>query len=128
MDERNLKRLEFDRVKEKLAGFAVSNLGRELIDELVPYSNRDEIIIALAEVTEGRELLRLDPTARLDGWNDVRSQARRCDRGALLDAQELWYVLQTLTACRQIKSFFSERQDRYVRLNEIALGLGNFRN
>ncbi len=127
MDERNLRRLEFDRVKERLAEFAASNLGRELIDELVPYSNREEIIIMLAEVTEGRELLRLDPTARLDGWNDVRQQARRCERGALIDPQELWYVLQTLTACRQIKHFFSERQDRYIRLNEIALGLGSFK-
>ncbi|KAF1085653.1 Endonuclease MutS2 [Sporotomaculum syntrophicum] len=127
MDVRNLKRLEFDRVKGKLIEFAASKIGRELIEELVPYSNRDEILIALAEVTEGRELLRLDPTARLDGWNDVRSQVRRCERGGVLDPQELWYVLQTLTACRQIKHFFSERQERYTRLHEIALGLGSFK-
>lgn len=107
MDERNLKRLEFDRVKEKLAEFAVSTPGRELIGDLVPFSNRDEIVNALEEVTEGRELLRLDPTARLGGWNDVRQQARRCERGALLDPQELWHVLQTLTACRQIKNFLA---------------------
>ncbi|AGL01173.1 endonuclease MutS2 [Desulfoscipio gibsoniae] len=128
MDERNLKRLEFDRVKEKLAEFAVSTPGRELIGDLVPFSNRDEIVNALEEVTEGRELLRLDPTARLGGWNDVRQQARRCERGALLDPQELWHVLQTLTACRQIKNFFSERQDSYTRLNEIAMGLGSFKD
>ncbi len=127
MDERNLKRLEFDRVKGKLAEFAASKIGRELIEELVPYSNRDEILIALAEVTEGRNLLRLDPTARLDGWNDVRPQVRRCEREGLLEPQELWYVLQTLTACRQIKHFFSERQERYARLHEIALGLGSFK-
>jgi len=127
MDERNLKRLEFDRVKEKLTTFAASNPGRELIEDLVPSSNLDEIIIALAEVTEGRELLRLDPTVRLDGWNDVRPQARRCERGALLDPQELWYVLQTVSACRQIKSYFSERQEKYAKLSEIALGLGNFK-
>ncbi|WP_347490790.1 endonuclease MutS2 [Desulfoscipio sp. XC116] len=127
MDERNLKRLEFNKVKEKLALFAASEPGRELIYNLIPYGHRDEIVTALEEVTEGRELLRLDPTARLDGWNDVRQQARRSERGALLDPQELWHVLQTLMACRHIKSFFSERQDRYVRLNEIAQGLGNFK-
>lgn len=127
MDERNLKRLEFNRVKEKLAEFAASQPGRELVEELLPYNNRDEIVAALAEVTEGRELLRLDPTARLDGWNDVRPQARRCARGALLEPQELWHVWQTLVACRQIKHFFSERQDRYRRLNEIAQGLGTFK-
>lgn len=127
MDERNLKRLEFDRVKGKLTEFAVSNIGRELIEALVPYNNRDEIIIALAEVTEGRELLRLDPTARLDGWNDVRPQLRRCKRGGMLEPQELWNTLQTLTACRQIKHFFSERQEQYARLYEIVLGLGSFK-
>lgn len=127
MDERNLRRLEFNRVKEKLAEFAASQPGRELVEELLPYNNRDEMVAALAEVTEGRELLRLDPTARLDGWNDVRPQVRRCGRGALLEPQELWHVWQTLAACRQIKHFFSERQDRYPRLNEIAQGLGTFK-
>ena len=128
MDERNLKRLEFNRIKENITALASSNPARELIGEMAPYTNKDKIIIALAEVTEGRELLRLHPTTRLDGWNDVRMPVQRCGRGALLDAEELWRICQTLSACRQIKHFFSEHQSIYTLFNEISLGLGNFKD
>lgn len=127
MNERNLKRLEFDRVKERLAGYAASEPGRELALNLFPLGDIDDINDALARVTEGREVLRLEPNARLDGWNDVREQARRCARGGVLEPLDLWHVLQTLAASRQIASFFRERQEKYTRLSEIALGLGDFR-
>ncbi|MCL2336256.1 MAG: endonuclease MutS2, partial [Firmicutes bacterium] len=127
MDERHLKRLEFDRVKERLAEYAVSEPGRELALNLVPLEDLDDIVAALDRVTEGREVLRLEPSARLDGWKDVREQARRCARGGVLEPLELWHVLQTMTAARQIASFFRERQEKYIMLHEIALGLGDFR-
>ncbi|HBX24563.1 MAG TPA: endonuclease MutS2 [Desulfotomaculum sp.] len=127
MNERHIKRLEFERVKERLAGFAASEPGRELALNLTPLRDIDDINDALARVTEGREVLRLEPSARLDGWNDVREQARRCARGGVLEPLELWHVLQTLTASRLIASFFRERRDKYTRLSEIALGLGDFR-
>lgn len=128
MDERICRRLEFNKVKEKLAEFAASEPGREMARNLVIFKDRDVIINELAEVTEGKELLRLEPTARLDGWNDIRKQVRRCARGIILDPQDLWYVVQTLTACRLIKLFFDERREKYLRLSEIALGLGNFKD
>jgi len=127
MNERHLKRLEFDRVKERLAGYAASEPGRELALKLFPLGDIDDINDALARVTEGREVLRLEPGARLDGWNDVREQARRCSRGGVLEPLELWHVLQTMTASRLIASFFRERQEKYARLSQIALGLGDYR-
>lgn len=127
MDERNFKRLEYDKVKEKLAEYAASEPGREMVRNLVPFKDPLEIKNALAEVTEGRELLRFEPTARLDGWNDVRESVRRSVRGIVIDAQELWLVLQTLAAVRYIKSFFNERKEKYPRLTEISIGLGDFK-
>ena len=127
MNERNLKRLEFHRVKERLAGYAYSEPGRELALNLAPLGDLEMINHALARVTEGREVLRLEPTARLDGWNDVREQARRSARGGVLEPPDLWHVLQTLAASRQIASFFRQRVELYPRLSQIALGLGDFR-
>lgn len=127
MDERNLKRLEFDKVKHKLAAYAGSEPGREIIENLLPFKSSEEIIQALAETTEGRELLRLEPAASLGGWNDIREEVQRCQRGGVLDAGELWYVLQTLATSRQVRNFFHERQDKYRCLGEIALGLGDFK-
>ncbi len=127
MDERNLRRLEFDRVKGCLAEYAASEPGRERVYSLLPKNDIEDIKEALSLVTEGREILRLEPNARLDGWNDVREQARRCGRGGVLEPQDLWHVVQTIAAIRQIASFFRERRDRYPLLAKIATGLGDFR-
>lgn len=123
--ERVLKRLEFDKVLDRLAAYAQSELGRERIMELVP--STDPVIIGRwqAETTEGRELLRLDPVAELTGWHDIRGALTRASRFAMLSAEELFAVGETLAASRRIKKFFSEKNDRYPLLAELAEALTN---
>lgn len=123
--ERVLKRLEFDKVLELLAAYAQSELGKERVRELVP--STDPVLIERwqAETSEGRELLRLDPVAELTGWHDVRQALTRASRYAMLSAEELFAVGETLAASRRVKKFFSEKNDRYPLLAELAEALTN---
>lgn len=121
--ERTLKRLEFDKVLARLAEHAHSELGKERARELVPSTDREVIKRWQAETTEGRELLRLDPVAELGGWHDVRQAVARAARFAVLSAEELLAVGETLAASRRIKKFFAEKSSRYPLLNELAEAL-----
>ncbi len=123
MDEKTLKRLEYHKILEQLASCAGSHLGRERALALRPIDEFAVILRWQAETSEGRELLRLDPTAELGGWKDIRAQLRRVERGAVLDPEELAAVAYTLTACRAIKKFISERQERYPLLYGLAYSL-----
>lgn len=123
MDNKTLKRLEYQKILEQLAAHAGSALGREKALALKPLDDLAEILRRQAEASEGRELLRLDPTAELGGWKDIRSQLQRAGRGAVLEPEELAAVGDTLTAGRLIKSFLQEKQERYPLLGELALGL-----
>nr|WP_238457835.1 endonuclease MutS2 [Desulforamulus ferrireducens] len=120
-----LRRLEFDKVLERVAAFAQSELGRQRVRELVPSTNLLEIKRWQAETTEGREMMRLEPLTELSGWHDVREPLKRAARFAVLSAEELFAVGETLAASRQIKKFFSERTDRYPLMAEIAEALTN---
>ncbi|MFZ5631847.1 MAG: endonuclease MutS2 [Bacillota bacterium] len=126
MEEKTLRRLEYYKVLERLAGFAGSPLGRELALQLVPVGNIDLIVRRQSETTEGRELMRLDPAADLGGWYDVREQARQARREIVLDPEGLLAVGRTLSAIRRIKKFFLDRYDRYPLMAGISEGLGNF--
>lgn len=126
MEQRNLKRLEFDKVLQRLAGHTRSPLGRELVEELLPKTDRDEIEHLQAETTEGRELLRLEPGADMGGWYDIRDEVKRAARGVVLEAKELENIGKTLSASRRIKNFLLERREKYPILGEIAKKLGNF--
>jgi DNA mismatch repair protein MutS2 len=125
MDKKVFKRLEFHKVLEQLASFAGSPLGKERVMNLEPVDDPGIIIRWQKETTEGRELMRLDPTAEIGGWKDVRVQIKRADRGALLEPEELAAVADTLTAGRLLKNFLQERQERYPLLSELSFALAS---
>lgn len=120
VDVKTLKRLEFYKILEQLANFAGSALGRERVSALAPAADRLLIERMQAETTEGKELLRLDPTAELGGWRDIRTPLLKLERGAVLEPEELLPVGDTLTACRLIKKFFAGRPGKYPILEEIT--------
>ncbi|MCF8011383.1 MAG: endonuclease MutS2 [Clostridiales bacterium] len=126
MDQRNLKRLEYDKLLQKLSEYTRSSMGRELVEGMLPKIDVKEIKYLQSETTEGRELLRLEPGADISGWEDIRDEISRAARRIVLDSQDLYKVSVTLSAARRIKNFLFERQDKYKIMGEIALGLGNF--
>ncbi|MHB1041588.1 MAG: endonuclease MutS2 [Eubacteriales bacterium] len=120
VDIKTLKRLEFHKILEQLADCAGSVQGREKAYALTPVSERLLIERMQAETTEGRELLRLDPTAELGGWRDIRTSLLKLERGAVLEPEELLPVGDTMTACRLIKKFFAGCPGKYKLLEEIT--------
>jgi len=126
MDRRNLKRLEFHKVIQRLAEHTRSPMGRELAESLTPGLQLKDIQHRQAETTEGRELLRLEPGADIGGWRDVRDAVRRAARGIVLEPKELEDIHKTLAVTRKLKGFLSSREDTYPIMGEIAMGLGNF--
>jgi DNA mismatch repair protein MutS2 len=123
VNERVLKRLEYDKVLENLAGYCGTSLGRERVFALRPSVVPEEIIKAQAETTEGRKLLRLEPLAQTGGYSDVRQQVERASHGAVLEPADLLSVGYTLAACRQIKDFLTARLETYPLLGEIGAKL-----
>jgi len=123
MDSKTLLRLEYNKVKEQLAAYAGSPLGKERVMELEPVADLNTILRWQAETSEGRELLRLDPTAEINGWRDIRPQLQRAGRGALLEPEELTAIADTLTASRIVKRFLEEKRERYPILSELGFAL-----
>lgn len=120
MNDRVLKRLEYDKVLQILAGYCGTPLGRERVFALRPSVSPEEIITAQAETTEGRKLLRLEPLAQTGGYSDVRQQVERASHGAVLEPSDLLNVGHALAACRYIKDFLAARHETYPLLGEIG--------
>jgi len=125
-DAKTLERLEFDKIIERLARHAYSPLGREAALALAPTSDLPSIVRMLAETGEAVLLLRLDPTAELGGWYDVRESLARAERGAVLEGEALSRIGMTLGAVQRIKKFFKERSESYPILSRAASSLVSF--
>ncbi|MCS6851073.1 MAG: DNA strand exchange inhibitor protein [Gemmataceae bacterium] len=102
MDPHTLELLEFPKVRELLAGYATSSLGKDLARQIEPMTDPNRIRSDLALVTQMVDALGKGPSPPLAGLRDVRLLARRAAIGSMLSADQLLEVAETLTCCGNI--------------------------
>ncbi|MFO0798614.1 MAG: DNA strand exchange inhibitor protein [Gemmataceae bacterium] len=97
MDAHTLELLQFDKVRDLLAGYAATTLGRDLAGAIEPFTDPDLIRIETRLVTEMAEALGLGQAPPFSGLHDVRLLARRAAIGTMLTAEQLLEVADTLS-------------------------------
>ncbi|HEY1378272.1 MAG TPA: DNA strand exchange inhibitor protein [Gemmataceae bacterium] len=97
MDPHTLELLEFDKVRDLLAGYAACSLGKELARAVAPSTDAAAIRRDLDLVSEMALALGLGQSPPFGGLHDVRLTVRRAAIGAMLTAEQLLEVSETLT-------------------------------
>ncbi|MEK5390515.1 endonuclease MutS2 [Margalitia sp. FSL K6-0131] len=105
MQEKILKTLEFNKIKELLGEHASSTLGAERIQALKPSSSYEEVLQLQAETDEAANALRLRGHAPLSGIYDIRAHVKRAVIGGVLNPIELMQTASTIYASRNMKRF-----------------------
>src|SRR3954468_15137761 len=103
MQERALKVLEFTKVREQLLEQAVSSLGRDRINNLVPSTDFEEVVRLQKETDEAATAFRIKGNVPLSGVHDIRAHIKRSVIGGVLSPQELVQIASTIHASRQMK-------------------------
>jgi DNA mismatch repair protein MutS2 len=102
MDAHTLELLEFDKVRELVAGYAACALGKELARQVEPATDVERIRRELTLVSEMSEALGQGQAPPFVGLHDVRLTVRRAAIGAMLTAEPLLEIAETLTATGNI--------------------------
>jgi len=110
MNEFTLKKLEFDKIKARLANECSSGLGKEIVEKLEPIIDLEQIQVWQKETSEGVLIRRYEPQIPLGGILDIRSQIRKAEIGGILEPEEFLKVLDTLAASRKLKSFLTNKK------------------
>jgi DNA mismatch repair protein MutS2 len=116
MDSHTLELLEFPKVRQLLAGYAACSLGKDLARQIEPEREIARIREQLALVSEMVEMLAAGQAPPFGGVHDVRMLTRRAAIGAMLTAEQLLEVADTLTATGNIYRY-------RMRLSESCQGL-----
>ena len=104
MQERVLKVLEFEKVKEQLLEHVSSSLGREMAEKLVPSTNFEEVVQRQEETDEAAKVLRMKANIPLGGIFNIRPHVKSAVIGGMLSSHELMQVASTIHASRQMKT------------------------
>lgn len=119
----SLRVLEYDKIRQLLAGETLTPTGRELAVSLLPMSNPDRVAEALTEVSEAKRLIEEAGRAPLGGTADLRPLLSRLHaEGSRLPAEQLLEVATSLATAKSCKNYF-RRQELAPRLAELAGGL-----
>ncbi|WP_035286482.1 endonuclease MutS2 [Brevibacillus massiliensis] len=103
--ERVLKTLEYDKVIALLVDKASSLLGKERAGNARPFTNIEEVRLALQATDEASTVLRVKGSVPLGGIRDIRGPIQRARLGSILSPSELLDVASTIFSGRRLKQF-----------------------
>jgi len=101
--------LEYDKVKERLAEFAVSDLGKKRIRELEPSINKAVIETWLAETTEARAIVDRSSSVPLHSLNGIEDIMGKLGKGMTLTPEELTRIRGLLGEGKRLKRFMKDK-------------------
>ncbi len=105
MNDKALKKLEYNKIIDKLAALAGSGLGRELCKALVPSDNIVEIKARQKETSDALTRIYRKGSLGFYGLHDIRGSLKRLEIGSTLGAGELLQISSVLDAALRIKAY-----------------------
>ncbi len=120
MNEKALHTLEYDKMIQKLAGYAVSPMAKELALALMPSISMSEIALQQQETTEAVSMALRKGNPSFGGFREIRPQLKRAEMGGCLSVSELLYIGEFLYVCRKAKNYAKNegKEESYPRLDE----------
>ena len=125
MNNKSLEMLEFPRVRQIIAGYANSDISKELISELKPLNDIKKIKQLLEQSAEARRLLAVEHDFRPGIIEDIREIVGIAGRGKTLDAENLAAIVSTLTTIKNLKSSLRKISLEYPLIWEIAASIAD---
>lgn len=123
MHQKTLMLLEFDEIKQRLAAYAGSNLGKRLAGDLTPKIQLQAVQEMLRETSEARLILDAAGSPPMGGLADLTETLHRVRAGGVLDPLSLQAVGDFLRGCRRTKEFMLKRLDLAPKVAGYALGI-----
>jgi DNA mismatch repair protein MutS2 len=119
MDAHTIELLEFNKIRDLLAGYAACSLGKELARQLEADTDAERIRAELALVGEMVDALGQGLTPPFGGLHDIRLIVRRAAIGAQLTVEQLLEAADTLACTGNIYRYRMRLGDSQQRLADL---------
>lgn len=124
MDERALKVLEYNKITDRLSQMALSPMGRELAEGLLPSSSLSEVRMMQQETEEAVSIVLRKGDVPFQGLNDIRGSVKKVSKGSMLEPSELLKVADQMRCARLVKAFISgDIGTNFPMIDDLAEGL-----
>ena len=111
MNEKSKELLEYNKVKEILKGFSISEIGKKLIDELEPSLDINIINKNMDETTEARAITNMTSSIPLHSLSGIKNVKDKINKGMVLNEEDLSLLSGLLKDINKMKIFMEQKQD-----------------
>lgn len=105
MNAKVLKTLEYNKILDMLGRFASSAMAKELVRNLVPMNDLEEIQTAQKQTSDALARIFRKGSLNFGGIHDIGASLKRLEVGSTLSAVELLHISSNLDATLRIKSY-----------------------
>ncbi|MHB0998000.1 MAG: endonuclease MutS2 [Armatimonadota bacterium] len=126
MDAHSLKVLEYDEILKMLRERTACALGDDVAHQLQPTTDFLSITEWLKETSEASKIIMEEGSLPLGGIHDIRASVNKACLDAILQPSELQDIADTLNSGRSLRGYILKRAERFPKLAEIAVNIGQF--
>lgn len=123
MNQETISLLEYDKIKERLAEFALSPLGKKMAADLTPSLDLRVIENGLAETTESTLLVRQSSGIPLHSLEGIPEILGKLEKGFVLEVEELSALAGFLKDGKKLKRYMQERTYIAPRVTSYAFSI-----
>lgn len=113
------KKIEHNKVIDKLKEHAGSVLAKEIINELAPSPDFSEVKYKLDETEEARSVLRNTPNFAVGTIKDIRSFLEKLKINFILNPEDFLAIKDNIRTGKKIKKFFSNNNNWPILAKEV---------
>lgn len=108
--EKNLNKLEFNKIIDILSQFAITKEGKKLCFSLFPFYNKEKVLKVQNETTEALVLLFRKGDIPLYEIADITPYILLLDKNSFISSKALLDIANTLKVSRLLKEYYFENQ------------------
>ncbi|MGO4960818.1 endonuclease MutS2 [Jeotgalibaca porci] len=126
MNSKIIKTLEFEKIRQQLAKFAATEIGKQQLLTLEPSTTFEDVQRKQDESDDGRKVLRLKGGIPVPRLANIGLPLKRLQIGGNLNGKEIAQIGRVLSTTKEVMSFFDwfrEHEIAFFHLYEIVDGL-----
>lgn len=110
MNLQTVEVLQFQDLKNMVASYALSEMGKEQIRHLMPSVRKKQIEAWLMEVSEAKEILRISSSVPIPSLKGIRFIMNNLHKGYILRPEQLMELHELLICMDRIKRFMKDKE------------------
>lgn len=121
VNNKAIELLEYNKIKELLKGYALSDMAKERIEKLEPYVDINIIRKNMIETTEARAIVDINSSVPIHSLTGIKAVRDKIEKGMILSPEDLGMISELLKEVKRLKRFMLDKQQVAPTISLYAL-------